>query len=49
MILFVMAEIEIGWRAGGMPEAHGGVVRVVEPWAIDPGDLAPVGYVYSLR
>jgi hypothetical protein len=48
LALFVLANIEIAWRADGQHQASGGVAHIVEPWAIDSGELAPVGYRYTV-
>ena len=46
--LFVVAGVETSDESGGLSVTGGGAERDYEPWQIDEGDLAPLGYSYAL-
>jgi hypothetical protein len=48
MALFVLASITATRNPGGGVSVSGGVPRVINPWHIGTGQLAPVGYKYTL-
>jgi hypothetical protein len=45
--LFILSEISVFRDAAGAIAARGGKVLIYEPWIIEDGTLAPIGYKYS--